>query len=154
MSCARVKARPGWRNMHSSRRNSVGVRSSSLSVDERPVPNAVDAHAEMLDDLDRLRAAFAPPLQRLQPLDQHLDAERLGDVIVGTQREADDLVGLLGLGGEHQNRNVARPFAGSQLPAHFQTVEDRQHQVEDDQVGQQRLRLRSPSWPSWATIVS
>ena len=86
-------------------------------------------------------AALDAALQRLDPLQQHLDAERLGHVVVGPHREADDLVGLLGLGGQHEDRDVARALAGAQLAADFQAAHARQHQVEDDEVGQQRLGL-------------
>ncbi len=93
---------------------------------------------------DGLGRAFDPPLQGLDPLQQHLDAERLRDVVVGAQREADDLVGFLGLGGEHEDRYGSRRFGRPKLPANVQAVHPRQHQVQDDQVGRIGLRAAQP----------
>ena len=101
----------------------------------------------MLDDVGGVGLLLAASLHRLDLLHQHLDAERLGDVVVRPQREADHLVGLLRLGGQHKDRQPARALARPQLPAHFQAPQDGQHQVEEDQVGQDRLRLAQPLLP-------
>ena len=42
--------------------------------------------------------------QRLDPAQQLAQAERLGQVVVGAQLQADDLVDLLVTGGQHQHR--------------------------------------------------
>jgi len=47
-------------------------------------------------------------LDRLDALKQNFDAERLGDVIIGAEREADDLIHLFRLGAQDDNRDVAR----------------------------------------------
>ena len=80
--------------------------------------------------------------------------ERLGDVIVGPHREADDLVGFLGLGGQHEDGDAARPLARAQFAADFQAVHFGQHQIQEDQIGQLHLGLRRPSWPSCETSTS
>ena len=80
----------------------------------------------------------------LDPLDQDLHAVGLGDVIVGAGREPDQLVGLLGLGRHHDDRDVAGARPLLQLAADLQTRLLRQHQVEHDQVGQLQLRLPQP----------
>ena len=55
----------------------------------------------------------------------------LGDVVVGADLEAEHLVELVGLGGEHDDRHDAlRADAAADLHA----VDVRQHDVEDDEV--------------------
>ena len=93
---------------------------------------------------DGLGRALDPPVQGLDPLQQHLDAERFRDVVVGAQGEADDLVGFLGLGGEHEDRYGSGRFARPKLPANVQPVHSREHQVQDDQVGRIGLRAAEP----------
>ncbi len=59
-------------------------------------------------------------------------AERLGEIVVGPHGQADEHVGFVVAGGEHENGNrglVLDP------PADLQAVESRQHQVEHHQVG-------------------
>ena len=76
-------------------------------------------------------AGARPAQHRLDARHQLARAERLGQVVVGADREADDLVDLLGAGGQHQDvgvRELADP------PADLQAVDAGQHQVEDDQV--------------------
>src|SRR5919108_1335424 len=69
---------------------------------------------------------------------QHLaHRERLGDVVVGAQLEADDLVDLGVFGRDHDDRHAARL---AQRPAEVEPAHSGQHQVEQDQV-----RSRGPS---------
>lgn len=64
--------------------------------------------------------------------------EGLGDVVVGAGLEAEDAVGLLVAGGQHEHGQVG---ARAQLPAHREAVEVGEHEVEEDGVvgGSQRL---------------
>jgi hypothetical protein len=57
--------------------------------------------------------------------------ERLGDVVVGAELEAEDLVDLLGLGREHDDRHRR---ARAHPPADLEAVEAREHDVEHDEV--------------------
>ena len=59
-------------------------------------------------------------------------AEGLGDVIVGAEAEAFELVGLGGAGGQHDDGDVA---GGAQAAADFGAVEQGEHAVEDDEIG-------------------
>ena len=63
--------------------------------------------------------------------DQFAEAERLGDVVVGTHLEAEDSVELLGTRGEHDDGSFG---ALAQLPAHVAAVHVGQAEVEKDQV--------------------
>ena len=69
-------------------------------------------------------------------------AERLGDVVVGAELEADHLVDLGVLGREHDDRHAG---LGPDDPAHLDARQLRQHQVEQDEVrplgAEQRERL-------------
>ena len=79
-----------------------------------------------------LRAVTRAPQHRPDPRGHLAGAERLDDVVVGAELEADDAVGLLAAGGEHDDRDlgalaeragdvVARPVG--------------EHHVEEDEVG-------------------
>ena len=79
-------------------------------------------------------------------------AERLDDVVVGAELEADDAVGLLAAGGEHDDRD-ARALA--QRAADVVAGAVGEHHVEEDEVGHARSRpARSPSATVPATRVS
>lgn len=81
------------------------------------------------------------------PGDQLLQAERLGDVVVGARGEALDLVADAVLGGEEEHREVVAGVAVhgpgdlaavgplAQLLDDGEAVEVREHHVEDDEVG-------------------
>jgi hypothetical protein len=61
---------------------------------------------------------------------------RLGEVVVGTDRQPDELVDLFGAGGQHDDVGVAE---GPHLPAGLDAVHPGQHQVEDDHLGLEGL---------------
>jgi hypothetical protein len=58
--------------------------------------------------------------------------KRLGDIVVGAGGQADDLVGLLGPGGQHDDVGVAE---GSDPPAGLDAVHAGEHQVQHDDLG-------------------
>src|SRR5206468_682122 len=66
------------------------------------------------------------------PRDHLAWAEWLGDVIVGAEVEAQQLVVLGRSGGEHDDRDAR---LGPQDAADIKAIHGRQHQVEYDQVG-------------------
>ena len=69
--------------------------------------------------------AIAASEKRANPLEQHFNTERLGDVIVRANRKSDNLVGLFTLGGKHQDEKTPRHWIGPQSSADFQTVNER-----------------------------
>ena len=78
-----------------------------------------------------------PAQEGLHPSHELAHAERLRQVVVGADGQADDEVGLVVAGGEHQHRDVAVLLDAA---AHLQAVEAREHQVEEHQVGVQERR--------------
>ena len=72
------------------------------------------------------------PEDRLDACEQFLDAEWLGEVIVGAAFEPHDLVDVARPGGQHQHGHV--PVHRPQLAADLETVDARQHHVEQDEV--------------------
>jgi hypothetical protein len=62
-------------------------------------------------------------------------AEGLGDVVVGSELEAGDAVVLGRARREHDDGHVPRVGARPQDAADFHAADDRQIQVEDDEVG-------------------
>ena len=98
------------------------------------------AHDRLLV-VGRLRARRArarAPEQRLDALGQEALRERLGDVVVGADIEADHLVHLVVLRGEEDDREVRTLADAAQ---HFDAVHARHLDVEDGDVGG-RLRER------------
>jgi hypothetical protein len=87
------------------------------------------------------RPSRAPAQDRAQPRQKLARAERFRQVVVGAEFEADDAVGLLALGGEHQHRHVAE---GADAPARLEAVYVGQHHVEDDRVGRAAADLFKP----------
>ena len=88
----------------------------------------------------RLLALGAGAAQhRLHPLDQQALAERLVDVVVGAEVEAEDLVDLLVLGGQDDHRQVG---GLAQAPQHLHAVHARHLHVEDGQVRRVALQRR------------
>jgi hypothetical protein len=79
---------------------------------------------------------------RTHPRQQLGDRERLGDVIVGAELEAEHLVGLGRPCRQHDDRrrNRSRP----QIAADVEAVLLRQHDVEDDEVGRKARCLLQP----------
>ena len=61
-----------------------------------------------------------------------MQRKRLGDVVVRAQLERQNLVDLLILGGQHDDRHAARL---ADLAAGLDAVEHGQHDVHDDEVG-------------------
>ena len=58
-------------------------------------------------------------------------AERLGDIIVGSQAQSSDLVNVVLLGGNHNNRRILHL---SDLPADLEPIHPRQHQIQNQKV--------------------
>src|SRR6476619_7054883 len=77
--------------------------------------------------------------ERLDSGQELQNAERLRDIVVRTEAEAEDLVGLFTARGEYQNGNGA-PFV-AERPEHAITVHAGQHEVEHDEVWVDRPRL-------------
>ena len=96
--------------------------------------------AEPIRVAARLRARRPPPQQRLEPRHQLDRLERLGQVIVGAELEADHLVDHLPSRRQHQDgrRHPALPH----LAADVEAVHPRQHDVEHDEVVAAARRAR------------
>ena len=73
-----------------------------------------------------------PAEQRANASDQLARGERLREVIVGTELEANDLVDLGVARRQHQDRHVT---LAPDPPADLEPVNVRQHHVEDDDLG-------------------
>ena len=99
-------------------------------------PLEVDQEVAVPDDpaAHRVRqVAIRPAEEGLDPAHQLAQAERLRQVVVGAELEADHLVDLVVAGGEDEDRHLGagRPDAAQDLEA----VDAGEPDVEDDQVG-------------------
>ena len=109
--------------------HAVGRGQAAPGKVERPAGEVEDAagRAGAGRDLQEVDAAE----ERAHPRQQLARAERLGEVVVRPHFQADDAVGLLAHGGQHQDRDV-RAFAD--LAAELEAVLAGEHDVEDDEV--------------------
>ena len=71
---------------------------------------------------------------RLDPGDQLLRAERLGQVIVRADFESGHDVALLGFRGQHDDRHSSGPRIAAEAAADRQAVDTGQHQIEQNQI--------------------
>ncbi len=111
------------------------------------MPAGVEPHVADLDDVGGIDVELGhrnPPQRGAYPGDQLPQSERLRDVVVGTDLQADDRVDL-GVARRHHDDRDARPRA--QLAAHVDARDLRQHDVEQHERGTRRVetldRLRA-----------
>ena len=90
-------------------------------------------------EVDKVVGLGAAPQHSADPGDELAGRVRLGDVVVGPELEADDLVHLVVLGADHDHRDVRH---GADLAAHLRAGQARQHQVEEHDVGTVAVELR------------
>ena len=76
--------------------------------------------------------AVGPSQERLDPAHQLAQPERLGQVVVGAELEADDLVDLVVAGGQDEHRRLRA--RGAQPSQHLEAVDAGQAHVEHDEV--------------------
>src|SRR5262249_14971815 len=79
--------------------------------------------------------------QRADAGGELLEAEGLGQVVVGSSLQSGNAVAHLLLGGKHQDGNVSGGFTLAQAAADFDAVHAWQEHVEDDKVRAQTLGL-------------
>src|SRR5258705_6155908 len=79
-----------------------------------------------------LRQSLRAAQYGLDASEQFANGERFGDVIIGAELEADDLIYFLTARGEHDDGN-GRPF-GLELLAHIESAHAGHHDVENHQV--------------------
>src|SRR6266851_9815667 len=107
-----------------------------VSVEDHAPRGSVDGQVSERLALGRglrlVRVRLRPPKHGVDTCQHLADRERLGDVVVGAELEADDLVDLGVLGGDHDDRH---PAVLAQRAAEVEAAHARQHQVEQDQVG-------------------
>ena len=129
-----MKTWPGWRMRNASSSNAFGLSgTTSPSRSSRRPPRSAWTGPEVDDGrrgLDRDRLVRAAE-QRADPGGQLAQAERLGDVVVGAELEADDLVELGILGRQHHDRHAR---LGPDDPADLDPGQLGEHQVEEDEV--------------------
>ncbi len=104
---------------------------------------AIDGHTvadgieQQPADLDRRLAVAGPGTAQhgLEAGHQLTRREGLGDVVVGADFQALDLVVLFTLGGEHDDRDIAGQLVALEPAGQFDAAGAGQHPVEQDQIG-------------------
>ncbi len=129
---SRVKTRPRPR-----RQQLQDLEFRRGQVDLRPL----DGHLELVE-VDDQRPQRDPPgglspgrpaEDGVDPGDELLDREGLGHVVIRTELEPDDLVGLVPFRGQHDDRYPGQALGPPDPPADLETVGLGQHQVEEEQ---------------------
>jgi hypothetical protein len=106
----------------------------ALATDVDRALGRIDAQLERLDRVVLVRVGLPharAPQRRLDARAELAHGERLGDVVVRPELEAEHLVDLLGLRGEHDDRHRG---ARAQAAADLEAVHPREHHVEDHEV--------------------
>src|SRR5436190_1429839 len=81
--------------------------------------------------MERSRRLARTPQQRLDAGDQLTWAERLGEVVICSNSQAEDFVDLFSPRGEHDHIGIRKL---PELAADLYTVHDRQHDVKHDEI--------------------
>src|SRR4030067_2204680 len=95
----------------------------------------VDGHPAFDFDAFSLGRAVLSSEDRFHPGDELFGRERLGDVIIGAQLQAQDLVGLIAPGGDHDHRDGSPLLLPPQELADLQPIDIGEHEIKKDQVG-------------------
>ena len=105
---------------------------AGLVIDPRLARVAIDFQpAKAQGGAGALALAARPAQHGANPRQQFACLERLRQIVVGAQLQADDAVGLIAARGQHHHRQVR---AAAYLPAHVEAIAVRQHEVENHQV--------------------
>ena len=88
------------------------------------------------------RGLAGPAQDRPQTGDELPGTEGLGDVVVRPHLEPDQLVDLLLLGREDQDRDSRGPVLAPQDAAKLDALHAGKHQIQDDRIGEPLLHLR------------
>ena len=131
-SCDRVKIRPGRAASVASSWNSVGVSSTAVPATSARIRGRSSVDVAGPDRLAGLGRPVGPAQDGADAGDELARAERLGQVVVGTELEPEQLVELVVARREHDDRDRR---VAAQLAGDVEAVEPGQAEVEDDQVG-------------------
>src|SRR5438093_12541011 len=104
-----------------------------LTLDQQLSPPAVDRDAlELYEAVRVLIANAGSPEDGAHTRDDLARRERLRHVIVRSELQADDAIGLLPAGGQHDHGRRPR---GPDQTEHLEAVDPREHQIEKHEVG-------------------
>src|SRR5438270_9454825 len=108
-----------------------------------PDPHAharyIERNVASADDVTALRGTLRPPEHRPHPGDELLRRERLRDVVVRAELQADELVALLVAPAEDEDRDRRVATEG---PRDVEAIELRQAEVQHDEIGMLRACAR------------
>ena len=119
----------------------MNVELNGLAANLDGSPRDVDTQLAALDELLALAREMwrrRAPKESADSAPELADRERLGDVVVRAELQAENLVELLAASREHDDRDVA---LAAQPLADLEPVEARQHHVENDEVDRLLVEL-------------
>jgi hypothetical protein len=105
------------------------------AADSHGVPRGVDleiSESHLQRHVDRSACAGK---ELLHAEHEFARAERLGNVVVGTDLEADNAIGLCGFRSEHDDRNRCGRRIAAKQAADIEPIDLREHEVEHDERG-------------------
>ena len=78
---------------------------------------------------------LSPPKNCPDPCRQYLWAERLRNIIIGTQLKPGNDIGFLTLCRQHDNGHITGLLVASQIAGHLKAVHSWQHEVQNNEIG-------------------
>ena len=140
---SRVRVAPGSLGQQGQQVELLAGQVDLVAVDGDPAGAEVDLHRHRPDGRSgAVAAALGAAGHGPDAGDQLPEAERLDEVVVGAELEAEDPVDLVAPGRDHDDRHVG---VGAQAAAHLVAVDVGQPEVEQHHVG--RARRRGPRHP-------
>lgn len=128
---ARMAHEEGQQLEFSSGQGDAGTGERDLPCEHVDPQVAVDEHGRAARRRRRERA-LRTAQDSAYARDQLPGREGFRNVVVGSQFEPDDPIGLFTAGGEHDHRHRCE---GPEPPTHLKAVDSRKHEVEHDEIG-------------------
>ena len=113
----------------------LGSKRRLLTIDPHTPGRLIDLNTTDLDHIILMHIGTNQPVitlhMRLQTCNQLTWAERLGHIIIRTKSKSTDLIDVILLRGNHDDRRI---FLLTDLSANIETVHLRKHQIQNDQI--------------------
>ena len=145
-----MKVAPGFLRQHRQQSELDLGQREQLAAAGDPVGVQIDLQVVDAEYVRRLHAAAHPAQHGANTRHQFAGRERFNHIVVRTQLQPDQAVGLVRACGEHDDRHVG---GAAQRPANVQAVHAGEVQIQNDQIGPFVARLATAVVPSAAVTT-
>ena len=129
----------------------LGSKRRLLTIDPHTPGRLIDLNTTDLDHIILMHIGTNQPVitlhMRLHTCNQLTWAERLGHIIIRAKTQSPDLIDIILLGRNHNDRRI---LLLTDLPADIKAIHLRKHQIQDDQI---KLLLHSTYKPRITTVL-